>query len=432
MKIKKYFTTNHIIEGFFIAICLSSFIYIEYFKLLDGYFLQAAESILALFGLYRLIKANTPTWFFSGFFLAIFWFWWMGVSFNYYNFPYLSAPVVILIGAVFGLIFLIAAYLASFLSHAIEKKFPIIDYNFTIYIFRAFAILIPIYFELFGFNWLKLQLIFIDSFFGVKLWQFLLIVVVLALYATSKKWLVLVLLFVAIDFKKPKVYTPNTLKDIELVTTDVNVKQKWKPQNREKYTKMVLAKIDDAIKKNKKLIILPESVLPYFLNLETPYLNELKKRSKDITIVVGSLYYKDKNNYRNTAYIIKDGEYKVANKVVLVPFGEANPLPDFMAKIVNKIFYDGAVDYKADKNFTYINALDKKYKIAICYEGTSAKTYKDDPKFLIVITNNGWFKPSIEPTLQMLLMKYFSKLHNTTIYHSVNGSDSYIIMPFNE
>ena len=120
----------------------------------------------------------------------------------------------------------------------------------------------------------------------------------------------------------------------------------------------------------------------------------------------------------------------VANKVVLVPFGEANPLPDFMSKIVNKIFFDGAVDYGADSNFTYINALDKRYKIAICYEGTSAKTYEDKPRFLIVLSNNGWFVPSIEPTLQQLLMKYYSKLNNTTIYHSINGSPSYIIMPF--
>jgi apolipoprotein N-acyltransferase len=432
MKIKKYFTTNHIIEGFFIAICLSSFIYIEHFKLLDGYFLQALNSFLGVFGLYRLIKANTPTWFFVGFFIGVFWFWWMGVSFNYYNLPYLVVPVVILIGIFIGLVFLFAAYIASFLSKIVESKFSMIDYKFTIYIFRAFAILIPSFFELFGFNWLKLQLVFIDSFFGVELWQFILIILILAIYATSKKWFILLLLLLSIDFKKPKIFTPDKLKDIELVTTNVNVKEKWLAKNREKYTNMVLAKIDDAIKKNKKLIILPESVLPYFLNLETFYLDDLLKRSKDITIIVGALYYKDKDNFRNSAFIIKNGDYKIANKVVLVPFGEANPLPSFMSKFVNKIFFDGAVDYKADKNFTYIKALDKKYKIAICYEGTSAKTYEDNPEYLIVISNDGWFEPSIEPTLQMLLMKYFSKLHNTTIYHSINGSKSYIIMPFNE
>jgi apolipoprotein N-acyltransferase len=432
MKIKKYFTTNHIIEGLFIAICLSSFIYIEHFGLLNGYILQATNTILALFGLYRIIKADTPTWFFAGFFIGIGWFWWMGVSFNYYNLAYLVMPVIILIGLIVGAIFLFSGYLASFISQKIEDRFPLIDKRFTVYILRAFTLLIPSFFELFGFNWLKLQLLFIDSFLGVQMWQYIALLLILALYATSKKSILLLLLIVSIDFKKPKIYTPKSLKDIELVSTYIDVKQKWLPQNREKYTNLALKKIDNAIAHGKKLIILPESLLPYFLNLERPYLDKFLERSKDIVIVVGSLYFKSANNYRNSAYIIKDGNYSVANKVVLVPFGEANPLPNFLAKWVNKIFFDGAVDYKADSTFSYIKALDKEYKVAICYEGTSAKTYEDNPPFLIVISNNGWFKPSIEPTLQKLLMKYFSKLHNTAIYHSINGSKSYIVMPFNE
>ena len=430
MKIKKYFTTNHIIEGFFIAICLSSFIYIEHFKLLDGYFLYAINSILALVGLFRLIKSYTPIWFFSGFFIGIFWFWWMGVSFNYYNLPYLIVPVIFFVALLFGSIFLFSAFSANFISKFLERKLSI-SYNYTIYILRALALLIPIFFEIFGFNWFKLQLLFIDSFFGVELWQFLVIVLTLAIIITFKKWFLIFLIVLAIDLKKPQIFTPDKLQDIELVSTNINIKDKWKVENREKYTEMAFEKIDNAIKKKKKLIIFPESILPYFLNLETPYLKEFLNKSKQITIVIGSLLYKGKNNYRNSAFILKNGEYQVANKVVLVPFGEANPLPDFMKGIVNKIFFDGAVDYIADKNFTYIKALDKEYKIAICYEGTSAKTYQDNPKFLIVISNNAWFYPSIEPTLQMLLMKYFSKLHNTVIYHSINGSNSYIVMPFN-
>jgi len=430
MKIKKYFTTKHIIVGFFIATLLSSFIYIEYFSLLNGYILQGVNTLLALIGLYFLLKSNTPVWFFAGFFIGIEWFWWMAISFNYYNMAYLVVPAALLIGLIVGVIFLFSGYLASSIAYKIEDRYPLIDYTFTVYIFRAIMLFIPITFELFGFNWLKLQVAFIDSFLGVALWQFGIIVASLALFATSKKWFFLLLLLVAIDFKKPTIFKPSSLKDIELVSTQVNPKEKWLPKNQQLYTDNAIKLIDNAIKNNKKLIILPESYLPYFLNLEQHYLNEFLTRSNNITIVVGSLLFKSKNNYRNSAFIIKDDNYTVANKVVLVPFGEANPLPSFLGKIVNKIFFDGSVDYQADNNFTYINALDKKYKIAICYEGTSAKTYEDNPEFLIVISNNAWFYPSIEPTLQKLLMKYFSKLHNTTIYHSTNGSKSYIIMPY--
>ncbi len=39
-----------------------------------------------------------------------------------------------------------------------------------------------------------------------------------------------------------------------------------------------------------------------------------------------------------------------------------------------------------------------KYRNAICYEGTSEKLYRDNPKNMILISNNGWVVPSVEPT----------------------------------
>jgi len=46
---------------------------------------------------------------------------------------------------------------------------------------------------------------------------------------------------------------------------------------------------------------------------------------------------------------------------------------------------------------------------------------------MIVLSNNGWFTPSIEPILQRLLLQYYSQKYGTTIYHAVNMSDSYVI-----
>ena len=429
MKIGKYFTTNHIIEGLVIALSLSAFIYIEHFKLLNGYILITTNSILALFGLCRLLKANTPTWFFSGFFIGALWLWWMAISFIHYKLPYLVPVVLFLIALVMGLIFLTLAFMANFLSQKIENRFPLIEQEHTIYFLRSLSLIVLIFIEPFGFNWLKLLLIFTDSIFGLHLWQFALVLFTLSLYLTFKKWYLLLLIIFAIDLKNPKIIKPNTLRDIELSSTNITVEQKWLPKNQAIYTKLALNKIDNAIANNKKLIILPESLLPYFLNLEQSYLNEFLKRSTKITIVVGSLYFKGQNDYKNSAYIISKGSFTIANKVVLVPFGETNPLPKWMGDIVNKIFFDGAVDYGADKEYTYINALGKKYKIAICYEGTNDKTYQDYPKYLIVISNNGWFIPSIEPTLQQILLKYYAKIYKTTIYHSVNASSSYVVVP---
>jgi apolipoprotein N-acyltransferase len=46
---------------------------------------------------------------------------------------------------------------------------------------------------------------------------------------------------------------------------------------------------------------------------------------------------------------------------------------------------------------------------------------------MIVLSNNGWFTPSIEPALQRLLLQYYARKYGTTIYHAVNMAPSYII-----
>ncbi len=432
MKIGKYFTTNNIIEGLFIAIVLSAFIYIEHFQLFNGYIKLLINSVLGLLGLYQLLRTSAPVWFFTGFFLAISWLWWMAISFIYYKMAYLIPFVIIVIGLTYGTLFLVLRTLAAKIAQKIENHFYAFYAEKTLPVLNIFALLLINQFEPFGFNWLKLQLIFIESLFNVHLWSFFLILTTLALFIIFKRYAILLLLLFTIDLKHPNILNAKLLRDTVLVNTHVSIREKWKAENRELYTKMLFNKIDKAIKEDKKFIIFPESILPYFLNDEKDILNQLLLRSQKIGIVVGSLYDKAYNDYRNSAYIIKDGNYSIANKVVLVPFGEANPLPKWMGSIVNKIFFDGSVDYKADSNFSYITILNKKFKVAICYEGTSPVTYQDNPKYLIVISNNGWFKPSIEPTEQKLLLKFFSKLHKTTIYHSVNGSPSYVVIPHPE
>jgi len=147
--------------------------------------------------------------------------------------------------------------------------------------------------------------------------------------------------------------------------------------------------------------------------------------------VVGALYW-DGETPRNSTYIFSNGKITIANKVLLVPFGEANPLPDFLSDWVNRVFYDDAVDYKADSEVTDYSIDGITYRNAICFEATSEKLYEKDkngkqPKNMIVLSNNGWFYPSVESTLQKLLLQYYSKKYDTTIYHSVNMSESYVV-----
>ena len=163
-----------------------------------------------------------------------------------------------------------------------------------------------------------------------------------------------------------------------------------------------------------------------FLNHSQALIDKLQEKAKHISIVVGGLYW-DGKTPRNSTYIFTEDHIQVANKVVLVPFGESNPLPDFLSDWVNKVFYDGAVDYKASKDVIDYKIDENTYRNAICFEATSEKLYEGTPENMIVLSNNGWFTPSIEPTQQKLLLQYYSKKYGTTIYHAVNMSESYVI-----
>ncbi len=103
------------------------------------------------------------------------------------------------------------------------------------------------------------------------------------------------------------------------------------------------------------------------------------------------------------------------------------PFTSWLGDIINRVFFDGAPDYTPSLKITDYIIDGVKYRNAICYEGTSEKLYRDNPKNMILISNNGWVVPSVEPTLQKILLQYYSKRFGTTIYHSVNMSPSYTI-----
>ena len=78
---------------------------------------------------------------------------------------------------------------------------------------------------------------------------------------------------------------------------------------------------------------------------------------------------------------------------------------NFLVDLINNIFYGGASDYSKASNATDFLIKGEKFRNAICYEATTDKIFENlgDTKYMMVISNNAWFIPSIEPTLQHLL-----------------------------
>jgi len=395
-----------------IAIFSSIAIYLDYlFNIVNPFI----NTIFGLLTIYFILKSDSKVWFWSGFFIGVFWFWWISLSFKNYGF-FWAMPIGVLLTAIsYGTLFLIFAKISEIYKNKI--------YNLAI---KVFALLIFSYIHPFGFDWFKVELIFTNSYLGVSKWQFLIILTSTAIALYKKNPLLLTLVIFAFPFNS---YTKTPLPDRGIVLTNfnINVDDKWNLKLQPKHVDMVVAQIEEAIANKKRVIIFPESIFAFFLNRSEGLMTLLEALSNDITIVVGGLYLDGNDRPKNTTYIFKGGEFKIASKAVLVPFGEYNPLPDWIGKIINRIFFDGAPDYKASLKITDYTIDGVKYRNAICYEGTSEKLYKDRPENMILISNNGWVVPSVEPTLQKILLQYYSKRYGTTIYHSVNMSPSYII-----
>ncbi|HIC43957.1 MAG TPA: apolipoprotein N-acyltransferase, partial [Sulfurimonas sp.] len=183
-----------------------------------------------------------------------------------------------------------------------------------------------------------------------------------------------------------------------------------------------------AIEKGSQLVILPESVFPLFLNTHKNLIEKLKYKSHFISIITGSLLSEDGHNF-NATYFFQDGQMQVAKKMILVPFGEYIPLPSFLARPINEAVFGGAVDYLSASKPTYFSIKGTQFKNAICYEATCHELFTDKPAFMIATSNNAWFMPSIQPSLQRLLMQFYATKNNTIILHSANAAGGGIIYP---
>lgn len=355
-----------------------------------------------------------------GFFAGLFLFYWVGLSFRYSAFPFLIPFVWLGVGFVYAVLFYVALF-------------------FTARIYRILSLLVLGVIAPFGFDWFVPQAFFAYSIFGVTVWQFLALLCGIALLLpssnTSKQRIVfgVVMLCVGIDFGTKYAPPDPFLEDqIALVQSNIPQDLKWQENTLQYTIESVFDTIDSAIAHSKQMIIFPETILPFILNSENPLEQSVQQKlltlSKDIVIVLGA--FSEQNlAFHNSTYIFANAKMQILNKVILAPFGERIPLPDFLAKPLYKVFFgleEGLASANVPQNFT---ALGRLWRNAICYEGTSRKLYTSAPPYLVMISNNGWFHPSIEPYLQRVLLKYYARLYGTTILHAVNRSDSGIIAP---
>ena len=386
------------------ALFFSSFIYFEHFDLT----LKLLNSVFGVLALAMLLYIPKRAVLAAGFFIGLLWFYWIGYSFKYNGVSNMESIITLLFGVI---------YMSFFGVLALTNTIAL----------RAVLLFILSFVEPFDFNWLQIELLFVESYFGIFKYQLVFILTALLLPAYTKKpykYAPLLLLVLALNFN------PQTQKDaplkIKLVATDIKQDEKWKRENIAPTIDLIYKEIIKAKDDGYDLVIFPESVFPFYMNRSKIIQDDLKTFSNDIAIVAGSLFIENDLHY-NVTYMFNKGEVEVAKKLILVPFGEYIPLPDFAKKIVNETFFAGASDFKTAKKPTDFEIEGVKFRNAVCYEATCQEIYEGDVDFVIAISNNAWFSPSIEPTLQRMLMKYYARKNAATIYHSANYKGTGVI-----
>ncbi|NOR57136.1 MAG: apolipoprotein N-acyltransferase [Sulfurimonas sp.] len=390
--------------GLITALLFSAFIYLEHWGITLK-FLNTIFGVAAL-GLFLYIPKRAVL--VAGFIIGLLWFYWIGYSFEYNGVGYLT-PIITLSFAIIYMLF-----------------FGVLALTDKVYI-RAFLLFGLSFFEPFDWNWMQIELLFVDSYIGVFKYQLFFVLAALSLPNYLKiryKDASIFLLVLALNFN-PSVEKDSPLK-IKLVSTDIPQDKKWLKATLKPTMLMTFREIKNAIDEDYEVIVFPESVFPLYMNKNQKLIDILLKFSQDITIVAGSLY-RDKGNNYNVTYMFQNGKYEMAKKLVLVPFGEYIPLPKFAKKIINDMFFAGQSDFVTADKPTDFTIKGVKFRNAICYEATCAEIYEGEVSFVIATSNNAWFAPSIEPTIQKLLMRYYARKNATTIYHSANYKGTGII-----
>lgn len=406
---KRYFNTKSLIT----AILFSAPLYLSSFG--ENFFLQLIISIISIVAIYSFLNIK-QSYFQTGFFMGIFWFWWVGLSFRYYDLTWMIPIIILGLGIGYGLIF-----------WGIDKifnifKFKILNFEISKILWGVFLIFGFDYLRPFTFDWLKPEVLLANSFF-TPYKTTLSLIVLSAFFFKAKRPGFILLLLIALILPKPSLTLP-PLK-IKLVTTYVPQDKKWLPSYIPKEIKDNFKYINDAIKEHYDVVVLPESAFPLFLNTNEKLMQKLINLSQKITIITGALHLKNKKYY-NSTYVFENKKVTILDKHVLVPFGEYIPLPFFQEEI-NKIFFGGASDYKTSSHFGIFTIKKKKFINAICYEATIEDLYKLNPKYIIALSNDAWFMPSIQPVLQKLLIKTYAYKFKKVVFHSINGYQSYVV-----
>jgi apolipoprotein N-acyltransferase len=186
-----------------------------------------------------------------------------------------------------------------------------------------------------------------------------------------------------------------------------------------------------------ELIVLPETATPVYLRAKPHYRRSLRNLAEDtgVPMLVGTLEYKSipEGGYLSyNAAVALDAQGYHPNfhaKLQLVPLGEWIPFSDRI-KILDRLEVGGA-HFTAGEKLVLFDHPKGPYAAAICFESVfpdiMRRLVRAGARFLVNITNDGWYGMSSGPTQHALIAVYRAIETRRPIARSANTGISVFI-----
>lgn len=224
---------------------------------------------------------------------------------------------------------------------------------------------------------------------------------------------------------------------VSLVQGNIAQKDKWALDNRNATLKQYYD--DSAAHWQSDLIIWPETAIPaYFEDVKQDYLLPLEQEAlAHNTDIITSLPYKDKAGKLFNSVLVLGKNRAMYKKIHLLPFGEYlpwQPVSGYILGLMNVRlgkFSPGNIDQPL------LRAAGHDFVTTICYEdafGMQSIRHIEQARFLVNVTNDGWFDGSIEPYQHMQIARmralesgrYLLRVTNTGVSAIVSEKGSII------
>ncbi|MBT3506527.1 MAG: apolipoprotein N-acyltransferase [Methylococcales bacterium] len=197
---------------------------------------------------------------------------------------------------------------------------------------------------------------------------------------------------------------------VTLLQGNVSQDNKWDPSYKDKTLDWYKSKTEQHW--DSDLIIWPETAIPAFQHeIDADFLTPLSddaKRHDTALIVSLPIKNNEKGEYYNAALTLGQGQgdYK---KIHLLPFGEYLPLQPLSGYLLDSlnIMPIGSFTPGSDQQ-PLMRAKGYPFILTICYEavfGEQTPARLKDARFLVNVTNDGWFGHSLEPYQHMQMAR---------------------------